>query len=92
MIAVVTYDEYDTKFVNGEAMEAISDSAILTINEDINAALDKIKEHQSQDPEADIQYDIQFWNDGEVVCAAQINEDMDVCREKVINHYKSYLH
>ncbi|QJI10874.1 hypothetical protein GuL6_113 [Buttiauxella phage vB_ButM_GuL6] len=96
MITIVYWEELESEYSDDAAeMAAVDgDSEILTVSESIETALDKIKYHQEATEGRDIQYLLSFWLDGEILCNAAIaeNTSVDICREQIKEHVKSFLH
>ena len=96
MITIVYWEELESEFSDeaGEIAVVDGDSELLTATESIDDALNRIKKHQEESEGRDIQYLLSFWLDGEIFCHAAIEENIpvDMCRDKIIEHVKSFMH
>ncbi|QFR55705.1 hypothetical protein JC221_059 [Yersinia phage JC221] len=94
MITIVYYDEYDSKYSekSGEFDEAISDSAILTVTEDLNDSFDAVEKHQNDNKDSEIDYNFEFWRGGERFASICVVAPIRECIDDIKQHLQSFLH
>jgi len=94
MITIVYYDEYESEYSekSGSFQEAISDSSILTVTENLTDSIKAVEKHQKENEDSDIDYYFQFWNAGEQCSAVRIGGPIQDHLEELNQHLKSFLH
>lgn len=95
MITAVYWEEVEADFDDdGELADIDSESALLTIIEDPNEAINRIIKHKKENEGREIRYACMFWLDGEPFTHAVIKPDADVeeYREEIVNFAKNLLH
>lgn len=95
------FEQHDAEYSDKEQdfAEALVDTGILTITEDMNTAFDRISAHMKEvDEQGDLfDYQLQFWLDGEQVNEALIDssvgpEAFERVRQQIIDFVKNSLH
>lgn len=94
MITLVFFDEFDSEYSvkENDFSEAITQSGLLIVTENINDGFDAVEKHQKENPDAEIDYCFQFWNNGEVFTNALVSIPMQEAREEVLSYIKSFYH
>jgi len=99
MITIVMYQKYDSAYSDRTQghEEAMEEEGILCVTEDIHKAFKKIIEHMEENPEEDIDYDIQFWLAEEIIMNSAVRgnvtiEDVLQLKEVALQEIKNFLH
>lgn len=99
MITIVYYQKYDSTYsAKSEGHEeAIVEEGMLAVTENIHTAFKKIIEHLEENPEEDIDYNVQLWLAEENILALTIGPGVsieEILQEKelLLEEIKNLLH
>lgn len=99
MITIVMYQKYDSTYSDKAQghEEAIEEEGILCVTEDIHKAFKKIIENMEENPDEDIDYDVQLWLAEEIIINSAVRgnvtiDDVLQLKEVILQEIKMFLH
>lgn len=99
MITIVMYQKYDSTYSDTTQghEEAIEEEGILCVTEDIHKAFKKIIEHMEENPDEDIDYDVQLWLAEEIIINSAVRGNVTIdnileLKETLLQELKKFLH